>query len=205
MVDVQYITRTPPIWLNPFFYVTIGLVLLLIFYIIYHYISIHLKNRTGFRIMHGKNVKTIWFKNKDIPSKIEVDSKDPTSDGTRRNDIYYYRPDKVYSGKWGYYIDFYYGISEPIDHAQQENKFGFLPNVFKDVSALLNTELYVDLLLSKKFKEFIGTMLVIILIILILDLGASAAANFTNPSVVQCNLLASNQTLQTLSIANALK
>lgn len=201
MVDVQYITRAPPIFLNPFFYVAVALLLALAFYLVYHYISIHVKNRTGVRIhMPDASIKTYWYKKGTIGNELKIQSAEKTQDGTPIFHTYFFKPECVEHGKWGDYIDYDYKISEPINPRNRQRDNSFLRNMLEFVSGLLDTDLAVDLLLSQKFKEFVTTMLIIILIVSVIGVIAGIASNFTNPQVVNCNLIPSNQTLQTLRL-----
>lgn len=200
MVDIQYISRAPSIWLNPFFYIAIGMLLVLIFYIIYHYVIVHYKNRTIFRIhMPDGSIVGYSFKKGEIGTELKIKGVEKTQDGTPTYLTYFFRPECLERGKWGDYIDYDYGNPEPLNVKKRQQGIVEEIDNGKFISSLLDTDLAVDLLLSQKFKDFVKMMLVLIIIAVVIDLALSGFGAFNNP-VVNCNLLPSNQTINTLRI-----
>lgn len=156
-----------PIWLNPFFALAILLTIIVFVLSLYLWFRISLRNRTNV-IIHMPDSKRKFISYKKFSGtifKIKGYEKDKDN-----NPIYYnyrFRPECLESGYFGSYIEFDYGILEPLNPRKRDNMSQKnLPEIFKFISSLLNTQLAVDLLLSQKFKEFVKMMLTILVIMI---------------------------------------
>lgn len=192
----------PTIWLNPFFYVGIGLFLILVFYIIYHYISLQWHKRTVVRIhMPDNTLMTHSFKDGQLGTEFKMDSGQKTQDGTKILYTYFVRPEAIEQGRWGRYIDYDFGKSEPLNPKQRAKEDGYITNILKFVSGLLDTDLAVDLLLSQKFKNLVTTLLTVILIVSGIILLGVIGNYFYVPPQKACVLAFDNQTINVIKYA----
>lgn len=199
---VQYIPVAQPFYANIFFWIASVLFIALFLYIIFYYVNTALKNRLGVRIhMPDTSLKTYWYKKGVLPPTFKQLAIEKTQDGSPIYHTYFNRPECVEHGKWGDYIDYDYGQPEPINPRNRQRDDSFWANILRFVSGLLDTDLAIDLLLSEKFKDFVKTMLVIILIAVCVDVGFSLVIMikaFATPTSTTCNLAMTNQTLNTI-------
>jgi hypothetical protein len=146
------------------------------------------------------------YKRGRISSEVKILGIEKTQDSTDIYYTYFIRPECFEKGYWGDYIEYDYGHSEPINPKVRQREQSSWTKILNFVSGLLDTDLAIDLLLSQKFKDFVKTMLVIILIAAILNLIAVIAMPFVyNPQVnAFCTLNADNQTLNVIKIGTSL-
>lgn len=158
-----------PIWFNPFLYISAGLVLLVVVAWGFYYFRVSLRNRTNV-IIHMPDGKRAFYSYKKFTGDIfKIKGHEKTQDGEDISYNYHFRPEAVETGFFGSYIEYDYQHLEPLIPSQRmSGKVTGLKEVFKLVSALLNTDLAVDLLLSQKFKDLVKNLLIIILVCVVL-------------------------------------
>lgn len=200
--ETIYVAQTS-IWLNWFFYIACALFLTLIGYIIYHYVTVYFRSLTRMRFhMIDGNIQMQSFKPGEVLPEMNIWHGETTQDGNKVMTKYFIRPECIEQGKWGKYIEYDQGVSEPLNPKIRRGQAEQLrlPQLFKFISGLLNTDLAVDLFLSSKFKDFVKMMMYIILVTVIL-VGIVSAIPLMYHPVQKCVLPMDNVTISTIRIA----
>lgn len=188
-----------PFWLNWWFAIAVLLFLCVLVIAGYAWFRISLRNRTNV-IMHmpNKTRKVYSYKNY-VGDSFALDGVERDGNGNPIKSNYMFDPECLETGYFGKYIEYDYGIIIP--RGSKKYSIGDeLKNVFKIVSAMLNSDLAVDLLLAQKFKEFVKMMLIIIMIGVVIGIIASAIPLFYHP-IQQCTIVGNNQTINVIQEA----
>jgi hypothetical protein len=187
-----------PIWLNPFFAVAVVLALLAISLGIYLWFRISMRNRTNVIIHMPDGTREFHSYKKFVGHVFKIKGHEKDKDGQEIFYNYRFRSECLETGYFGRYIEYDYGMLEPLNRNERHYDRKDMPEIFKFISSLLNTQLAVDLLLSQKFKEFVKMMLIIILVVgfigLILSGYIAYAVNTDAKRVVMCQLVDNNAT-----------
>lgn len=190
--NIQIIYKEVPFYLTWTFALCILLLIVIIGISLYAYFRISLRNRTTVIIhMPDKTRKVHSYKNYSGDT-FTLDTNELDKEGKPGKHVYFFRPDALETGYFGRYIEYDYMVSEP-----RRSKGDGLKLDFKFISALLNTDLAVDLLLSAKFKEFVKTMLIICaigILIIILIVGYQLYVN-TSQGIPHCSIALTNETI----------
>ena len=197
--------RTIPLWLNIWFVLAVLLFLLVLGVSGYLYFRISLRNRTNVIIHMPDKTRRLYSYKKFTGQVFKIKSNEKDKDG---NDMFYnyqFRNEALEQGYFGRYIEYDYGMLEPLDSKQRNYNVKNIKEIFKFVSALLETQLAVDLLLSQKFKEFVIMMLYIIAVLSLLSFLVSAYNTYvlSQGKVVSCVL--SNSSVNIDIIRSALR
>lgn len=197
----QYIDK--PIWLNPFFYVAIGLVFIIICVVVYYSIRLHFKSRLGaiihypdgtFSSYFYKNFIGEVFKIKKLPNDIKEGDE---------YFIYFFRPQAIEGGNWGKRIHYNYLDSEPLilsEHRKKSDEQTKLFYLYQLISSYVNSDTISKILRSTKFEEYVKLFLLLLLIAEIIVLILVTVPFFTH-GTQQCSLVANNQTLNVIRMA----
>jgi amino acid transporter len=193
--------KSVPFYLNPFFAVAILLFFAILIIGAYAYFRISMRNRTNV-IIHMPDKTRRFFSYKNFTgNEFKIKSEEPVKDGQERQYFsYFFKPEYVEFGYFGRYIEYDYGISMPIGHNERMKGKESSQALFKTISGILDSQLLVDLLLSQKFKNFVQTMLIIILIGVGISLLTSIGQYFFKP-VQECVLSYNNQTINVIRLA----
>lgn len=196
-----------PLWLNPFFALTILSVIIIIIVSGYLYFRISLRNRTNV-IIHMPDGKRQFYSYKKFSGKVfKIKGFEKDKDNNFIYYNYYFRPEALETGYFGSYIEYDYGILEPLNpRSRGRLSPSNIPEIFRFVSSLLNTQLAVDLLLSQAFKDFVKMALIIIgieVLVAILIGGYQIYQTQQTSGIVQCIL--TNSTQNSEIIRNSLR
>lgn len=189
------------VYVNTPFYFTWTFALCVIFFIIiliisgYAWFRISLRNRTNVIIHMPDKTRKVYSFTNFIGDIFKIETGEKTKDGTLIFHNYFFRPNALETGYFGRYIEYDFKVSEPRQPTGIEHK-----NLFSFISAILNTDLAVDLLLSQKFKDFVRAMLIIILVSIILNIIISSLPFFIHDTV-SCTLPPTNETINTIRMA----
>lgn len=187
-------TVSTPFYLNIWFALSVIIGIALIVVAIWFYFRINLRNRTNVIIhMPDKTRMTHSYKN-FAGTTFNIKGFEKTIEGDLINHTYIFKPECLESGYFGRYIEYDYGVSEPIDTKQRRYANKDMPSIMRLFSALMNSQLAVDLLLSNKFKEFVKLMLILILIGLFIVIIVVIAYPFVYTPDTYCYLIPTNET-----------
>lgn len=175
--------------------------------IIYYRVINKIKNGLVQRIFNADNTfSTYRYDKLPIDDKLVVTEYD--TKGEETSFTYQVLQKCIRQGKWGRYIDYDYHVMLPINPADR-NPNNFLSEVkefFKQVGAMLDTDLHVKLLRNSKFESFVKVMLMIIIIIasitMVSSLTGTIKSFFVSNADNVCILKLDNQTWQTIYIAS---
>jgi hypothetical protein len=197
------LSKATPFFLTLWFWIAILLLIILICVSAYSFFRISLRNRT-IVIIHlpNKDREIHNFKN-FVGDIFKIATHEKTKDNLTKYHEYFFRPDALETGYFGKYIEYDYKISEPRKPNPNNESIKL---DFDFISAVLNTDLAVDLLLSKDFKNFVKMMLIVILIIsiLIFIIGLFLLY-FQLGTTPTCSLAPTNETLTTIKLAMNMK
>lgn len=196
------VIKNIPIWLNIWFAISIILTISLIVFGLWHWFKIYCRNRTNVIIhMPDKKRQLHSYKN-FVGSVFKIKSSEQTKDNIPHYFHYEFEEDAIEYGYFGRYIEFDYGNIKALSSKNRKNlNFGLL----KFVSALLETDLAVDLLISSNFKTTVIILLWCILggtfIVLCLTGYNTYIVSATKGTIQQCSLSWDNQTQQVIKTA----
>lgn len=195
---IAYVDK--PFYLNIWFALAVVLIVAVIVLSLYLWFRIYLRNRTNVIIHMPDGTRQLHGFNKFVGDCFNIQSHEKDKHGSYIQYRYIFKPECLEQGFFGRYIEYDYAKSEPLNPRKREYDNKDIPELFKRMSALMNSEMLINLLLSQKFKEFITTMLIIILVVCIIIAILIAIGFFYQPTT-QCTLVANNQTINTLRFA----
>jgi len=192
--------KTIPFYLNIWFAVAIGFFTLLLIALGIYYVRISLRNRTNV-IIHMPDKTRIHKSYKNFTgTHFFIKGVERDKDDTPIKHTYLFKPDALEYGFFGRYIEYDYGISEPLNSKHRHEETTEKAHMFKLFSSLLNTQILVDLLLSSKFKELVKILLYIIIGALIINLILSGYLAYNTSNSV-CTLANNNATINVIRSA----
>jgi hypothetical protein len=178
------IYKNIPFYGNIWFWLTIMVIVFAGIWLIYRLIIDRLRNRIVLRF-HMPNGDVEHHIRREYPgSKFTVQGHEQTVEGKNQLIEYDFKTECIEKGRWGQYIDWDYGIREPINHKERIVKRSEHFQLFKMLSALTNSEMLINLLLAKEWKEFVKMMLIFIIIVA----GLTLIASILMPIVMKPNI-----------------
>jgi hypothetical protein len=190
------ITQTiiTPFYMQIWFAIAVILGIGVIVLAVWFWFRISLRNRTNVIIhMPDKTRQSFSYKN-FTGTTFNIRGYEKTIEGEPVSYTYIFKPECLESGYFGRYIEYDYGVSEPLDSKKRVYANKDMPSIMKLFSSLMNSQLATDLLLSNKFKEFVKMMLIIILIVTFIILIAVIGMPFAYNPEVNCKLIPTNET-----------
>lgn len=202
--NVTLIYQTSPWYMNIWFYVSLGVIVIGLGAIAWVYFQHNIKNRTNLRI-HFSDKKVRTFSFKDVTSEyIEVIYGDKDKDGNKIKHKKHIVPECIEYGYFGRYLEYYPDDIEPINLQDVKNKKYEKFNIAeftKVAEAYLNSETLQFLLLIGKLKDALLTLLYIIIGLIVLSGIAIILVQIYSQPQALCTLQANNQTISTIRMA----
>lgn len=174
--------------------------------IMYYKYTRKFQNQLVARI-HNPDNTVDHYRYDEIPANEEITVKEMVK-GEESSFVYKIRQKAIEKGAWGKYIDYDYHVMEPIDPHERNNSplVEDLKELFKFLGGLMDTDLYLKLMRSQKFEEWMKMMmgiLMIINVIALLGVGYLTITSFSAPKNNQCKLLLSDtETWNTIYMAS---